>query len=280
MRADLFNQGADLFADQGKTFENSPELYKGLARFINNATGRGGLGPLEQSAQVLNTAFFSPRLIASRLNLINPVFYTKLPKEVRIMALKDMAKLVGFGASILGLAAAAGAQVEKDPRSSDFGKIKVGNTRWDMWGGFQQYARIFAQLMSGQTKSSNTGEVYDLKGDKFPYKTRLDQLGSFFRGKLAPVPGLAVDLLAGKNVVGQEIDPVNKAYELFVPMIAQDIQDAWKEQGAKSLLTVGVPSSLGVGVTTYDQKKSDPESSGSSKKSVNHKKSHISHKTH
>jgi hypothetical protein len=196
------------------------------------------------------------------------------------MALKDMAKLVGFGASILGLAAAAGAQVEKDPRSSDFGKIKVGNTRWDMWGGFQQYARIFAQLMSGQTKSSNTGEVYDLKGDKFPYKTRLDQLGSFFRGKLAPVPGLAVDLLAGKNVVGQEIDPVNKAYELFVPMIAQDIQDAWKEQGAKSLLTVGVPSSLGVGVTTYDQKKSDPESSGSSKKSVNHKKSHISHKTH
>lgn len=281
MRADLFQQGVDLFESQGRTFENSPELYKGLARFINNATGRGGLGPLEQSAQVLNTAFFSPRLIASRLNMINPVFYTKLPKEVRIMALKDMGKMILFGASVLGLAKAAGADVEIDPRSSDFGKIKVGNTRWDIWGGFQQYARIFAQLLTGETKSSNTGQIYELKGDKFPYKTRLDQLGSFFRGKLAPVPGTAIDLLAGKNVIGEEIEPAKKAYELFVPMILQDIQEAWKEQGPKSILTVGVPSALGVGTTTYEQEPSKSKSKsglhktprGKSKKNI-HKKIH------
>lgn len=284
MRADLFQQGASVFADQGRTFENSPELYKGLAKFINNATGRGGLGPLDRSAQILNTAFFSPRLIASRLNLINPLFYTKLPKEVRIMALKDMAKVIGFGTSILGLAAVAGAQVEKDPRSADFGKIRVGNTRWDIWGGFQQYARIFAQLYTGQTKSSNTGEIYDLKGDKFPYKTRLDQLGAFFRGKLAPVPGFAVDVLSGKNVVGEPVDLTKKdylskkAYELFVPMIAQDIQDAWKEQGAKSLLTVGVPSGLGVGVTTYSADEKKENGGNKSKKNTHSKTKHISHK--
>lgn len=284
MRADLFNQGADVFAADGRTFENSPELYKGLATFINNATGRGGLGPLDRSAQVLNTAFFSPRLIASRLNLINPVFYIKLPKEVRLMALKDMGKLILFGGSILGLAKAAGAQVEEDPRSSDFGKIKVGNTRWDIWGGFQQYIRIIAQLYKGQTKSSNSGEIYDLKGDKFPYKTRLDQLGSFFRGKLAPVPGFAVDALSGKNVVGESVDLTSKddltkkAYELFVPMIAQDIQDAWKEQGAKSLLTVGVPSSLGIGVTTYGEKEKSSDSDSGSSKHKKSKANHISHK--
>lgn len=281
MRADLFTQGAEIFADQGRTFENSPELYKGLATFINNATGRGGLGPLEQSAQILNTAFFSPRLIASRLNMINPVFYTKLPKEVRIMALKDMSKLILFGSSILGLASMAGAQVEKDPRSSDFGKIRVGNTRWDIWGGFQQYARIFAQLLSGETKSSNTGQIYELKGDKFPYKTRLDQLGSFFRGKLAPVPGTAIDLLAGKNVVGEQFDPAKKAYELFVPMIIQDIREAWKEQGPKSILTVGVPSALGIGTTTYEQKPSESKSKTNIHKSPRGKQNKKLHnKTH
>lgn len=254
MRTDLFKQGAEVFADQGRTFENSPELYKGLATFINNATGRGGLGPLEKSAQVLNTAFFSPRLIASRLNLINPVFYTKLPKEVRIMALKDMGKVMLFGATVLGLAKAAGAEVEGDARSSDFGKIKVGNTRWDIWGGFQQYARLFWQLRTGETKSSSSGKIYKLDGESFPYKTRLDQLASFFRGKLAPVPGTIVDVLAGKNMVGEEFDIQKKAADLFIPMIAQDIAEAWKEQGPKSILTVGVPSAFGIGTTTYEPK--------------------------
>lgn len=254
MRTDLFKQGAEVFADQGRTFENSPELYKGLATFINNATGRGGLGPLNQSAQVLNTAFFSPRLIASRLNLINPVFYTKLPKEVRIMALKDMGKVLLFGASVLGLAKMAGAEVEGDARSSDFGKIKVGNTRWDIWGGFQQYARLFWQLRTGETKSSSSGNIYKLDGESFPYKTRLDQLASFFRGKLAPVPGTIVDVLAGKNIVGEEFDLQKKAADLFIPMIAQDIAEAWKEQGPKSILTVGVPSAFGIGTTTYEPK--------------------------
>jgi len=254
MRVDLFKQGMDTFESQGKTLENSPELYKGLADFINNATGRGDLGKLEDAAQVLNTAFFSPRLIASRINLLNPLYYTKLPKEVRIMALKDMGKFIAFGGAVLGLAATAGAHVELDPRSSDFGKIKVGNTRWDIWGGFQQYVRIVSQLLTGQTKSANSGEIRELSADKFPYKSRAGQLMSFFRGKLAPVPGTAIDILEGQNVVGEETTVAKKAYELFVPMIAQDIADGWKEQGPSAIATVGIPSFFGVGVSTYGGK--------------------------
>jgi hypothetical protein len=235
-----------------------------LADFINNATGRGNLGKLEDAAQVLNTAFFSPRLIASRINLLNPLYYTKLPKEVRLMALKDMGKFIAFGGAILGLAASAGAKVEKDPRSSDFGKIKVGNTRWDTWGGFQQYIRIISQLLSGETKSTNSGEIKELSADKFPYKSRGGQLMSFFRGKLAPVPGTVADILEGENVVGEKTTLAKKAYELFVPMIAQDIADGWKEQGPKAIGTVGLPSFFGVGVSTYGSK----ESGGASKKST------------
>lgn len=278
MRADIFNQGVELFESQGKTIENSKELYKGLANYINNSTGRGGLGPLNNAAQILNTAFFSPRLIASRINLLNPLYYTKLPKEVRMMALKDMAKVIAFGGTIVGLAGLAGAEVEKDPRSSDFGKIKIGNTRWDVWGGFQQYIRILSQEITGKTKSVASGKIRELKGDIFPYKSRLDQLGTFFRGKLAPVPGTAIDLLAGRTVVGDEFDAGTKAYELFTPMIAQDIADAWKDKGFASLFTVGVPSSFGVGVSTYETKKSSSSSdSGGSKKvkKINHKQKHL-----
>lgn len=279
MRVDLFRQGVELFEADGKTIENSKELYEGLASYINNATGRGGLGGLEKAAHVLNTAFFSPRLIASRINMLNPLYYTSLPKEVRMMAIKDMAKLVGFGASILGLAQLAGAEVEKDPRSSDFGKIKVGNTRWDIWGGFQQYVRIFSQLATGETKSTTSGQIRQLKGDEFPYKSRLDQLGNFFRGKLAPVPGTAVDALAGRNVIGEEFDIGNKAAELFVPMIYQDIRDAWNDQGFSSIFTAGVPAAFGVGVSTFGgeapkKKESDSGKSSSPKKGINRNRSH------
>lgn len=251
MRVDIFRQGKDFFESQGRTIENSPELYKGLANYINNSTGRGGLGPLNNAAPILNTTFFSPRLIASRINLLNPIYYTKLPKEVRIMALKDMGKMILFGGTLLGLAKMSGADVEKDPRSSDFGKIKVGNTRWDVWGGFQQYIRLLSQVITGKTKSTQSGEIRDLRADAFPYKSRVDQIASFFRGKLAPVPGTAVDILAGRNMMGEEFDPTNKAYELFTPMIIQDVREAWKDRGFSSLFTVGVPSAFGVGVSTY-----------------------------
>lgn len=268
MRVDLFNDGVKNFESEGKTFANSPELYKGLASFINAATGRGELaGTMKDAAPLLNTMFFSPRLIASRLQLLNPVYYTKLPKEVRIMALKDMAKFIGFGTSVLALAGAAGANVELDPRSPDFGKIHAGSTRWDIWGGFQQYIRVASQLLSGTTKSSATGKINDLTADK-ARRTRADVALTFFRGKLAPVPGTVWDYMAGKTATGEKFDAQKKALDLFTPMIVNDLKDAFPEQGAMALLTVGVPSALGVGVSTYGNQNatSVPKKKGGTKK--------------
>ena len=44
------------------------------------------------------------------------------------------------------LAKLAGAEVGDDPEDSDFGKIIIGNTRIDIWGGIQQPMRL---LMTG-----------------------------------------------------------------------------------------------------------------------------------
>lgn len=269
MRADIFINAADAFAHEGKTIENSPELYKGLAKFVNAATGRGELpGILKTAAPALSVGFFSPRLIASRLQLINPVYYVKMPKEIRIMALKDMAKFIAVGTSVLALAKLAGADVEHDPRSPDFGKIKVGNTRWDIWGGFQQYIRVISETLTRESKSSTSGQIHPLTETtvtdemgnthtKKPFQTLGDVWQSFGRSKLAPVPGTILDWAYGKDVVGKKFDPATKAISLFTPMVANDIHDAWKDQGVKALFTVGLPSALGVGVTTYggDKKK-------------------------
>ena len=108
VRWDVFNRMADAYESEGKTFENSEKLYRETGDYINTVTGRGTLGKFEESAQVLNAAFFSPRLIASRLKLLtnfaNPNFYYNVPKEVRVQYFKDMAKFIGAGLTVLTLA--------------------------------------------------------------------------------------------------------------------------------------------------------------------------------
>jgi hypothetical protein len=270
MRVDLFNRFADRFEEQGKTFENSPELYKATAKLINSETGRGDLGALENAAPILNTVFFSPRLIASRVNLLtnwaNPIWYKNTPKEVRVMYAKDMAKFVGTGLTLLALAKYGGnAQVEDDPRSSDFGKIKSGNTRWDIWGGFQQYARLITQMISGEKKSSNTGEIQELDSNGRFGESRSDVGLRFIRGKLAPVPSMFSDWVSGRTSTGDKSTLPGELEQHLTPLLYQDIKSAMQDKGVSSLFTVGIPAVFGVGVQTYS-----PNSPSAAQKSTKH----------
>jgi len=256
MRVDLFTRGVDALEADGKTFASDPEAYKALAKYVNASTGRGSMGPLEGAAPYLNTVFFSPRLIASRLQLLtqwaNPLYYKNTPVAVRKMYFKDMGKIITWGLTVLALAKLNGADVEDDPRSSDFGKIRIRDTRWDIWGGFQQPIRYIVQIVSGQKKSSATGKISELNGKNYSKETRLSTLASFVRSKLSPIPGLAVDALAGENMVGEKFDIVKNLPKLITPLVWQGVYESAKNDGwGYGLGAVGVPSIFGVGVQTY-----------------------------
>jgi len=110
--------------------------YETLANFLNLATGRGNLGGLQKMAPVINAAFFSPRLLVSRFQAPAAILQggavegVKFLTPVRKIIAKDLATFVGTGLSVLGLLKMAGAEVELDPRSSDYGKYRIGATRW------------------------------------------------------------------------------------------------------------------------------------------------------
>lgn len=267
MRVDLFNRFADQLQKEGRTFENSKEAYEQTANFVNNMTGRGDMGKtLNESAPILNQLFFSPRLMASRLNtltyLAQPRFYKQVPKNVRKDYFRSLAATAGLGLTILGLAKLGGAETEDDPRSTEFGKIKVGNTRWDIWGGHQQYIRAASQIISGKKKTSS-GNIVEL-GGKGPYdQSRGDVGGTLLRGKLAPVPSLAVDLMKGENIVGErvtgdwesgpkEVGIKKNIKTHLLPLLYTGLEEAMEDQGVKAIFTVGVPSAFGVGVNTYE----------------------------
>jgi hypothetical protein len=148
------------------------------------------------------------------------------------------------------LAAVAGASVEFDPRSTDFAKIRLGNTRIDPWFGLQPWVRAFVQFGLGQTKSTRTGKIREL-GDPSVFKgdTRLDVAGRFIRGKFSPGVNLALDVARGRPAFGNEPLEFFKdefpylgddTLEQITPLVIQDIREAWEQGETDHLaLTIG-----------------------------------------
>jgi hypothetical protein len=246
---------ADVFDDIVRSGQNiglgdDPAFLKSAADFVNAATGRGNLpSGVEGAAQALNGLFFSPRLMASRLTLLNPVSYVRMQPQVRKEALKSLFTFAGTGLTVLGLAKLAGADVENDPRSADFGKIKIGNTRYDIWGGFQQYIRAAAQMITGQKINTVTGQLQTL-GENYRSPTRKDILTSFLESKEAPIAAFVTKLFEGKDPAGNPYNIPAELLSTIIPMSIQDMYDLQKEWGPKGYL-MGIPGLFGVGSQTY-----------------------------
>ena len=257
LRADVFSTMMDKANKLGYKPNENVDFTQKVADYINTATGRGRLPlNLEKVATDLNVAIFSPRLVASRIRLLtkalNPTFYMKENAFVRKEYLRDLLSTTAFVTSVLSLAHMAGADVGLDPRSSDFAKIKVGNTRIDVGGGFLPYITLAARLLTNKTITGK-GKITKL-GEGYKPTTRLSLIGRFGETKESPSVSLASDLLRGTTIMGEKTNIPKAIGSRFVPMVVQDFYDLVKDD--PSLLLMGVPGIFGAGVQTYTTKSS------------------------
>ncbi len=249
LRFDTFKSLVKSAQAQGLDLQENEDVFKNIAEFVNNATGRGKLpDALENAAPLLNSIFFSPRLHTARFRLLNPVYYTKLDPFTRREALKSLFGFIGFLLTVLTLAKMGGAEVGTDPRSTDFGKIRVGDLRLDLTGGFQQLAVLISRLATNEMVSSSTGRKYTL-GEGYKATTRLDIISRYFTFKTAPVVSFMLDLLRGKSAIGEEITVGKAIRERLTPLVIQDAIDIAKEE--PSLLPFMIPAIFGAGVQYY-----------------------------
>lgn len=249
LRADTF----DDLVKKGRALgvpEDDPHFLSSIASYVNAATGRGNLGQFERASVILNSFFFSPRLMASRLNLLNPIFYAKLHPVVRQRALTDALTMTSAGLSVLGLSKLNGSEVGTDPRSADFGKIKIGNTRFDIWGGFQQIVVGLSKLLTGESVSTTTGRITELSGEGFKTPTRSDIIIRFLQSKEHPVLSLVATLFRGRTIFGDPIDVSAEIADRFIPMFIADLFEVSREHGV-SRGWMALPGAFGVGVQTY-----------------------------
>lgn len=245
LRADSFDA---MEATLSRTGKATPEEAAAIANFVNVATGRGRIGFKENAAVGLNTVFFAPRYVASRFQLLagSPMWGGTL--KTRTAIAKEYARyLMGLGV-IYGLGQLAGAEVETDSRSSDFGKLRFGNTRIDPLSGLQQVAVLESRFFSGETKT--------LKGKIAPARESLVQ--DFLRNKLAPVPGAvwdARDIAVGKEPPPGHAQTFGELALTPAPIAFRDIYEALREQGVPEGTAMGLLSILGMGLQTYEPRK-------------------------
>jgi hypothetical protein len=234
---------------------------KQIAQFVNEATGRGGLGPLERAAIPLGRLLFSPRYLASRIQVAVGHSMWGGDMATRRIIAKEYAKfLVGLGVyySALNLALSGNDKkkpvVTFDPRSPDFGKVKLGNTRLDPLAGLSQVIVFGSRTATGERMNA-AGKVLPIRG-KVPFGGQkwTDVAATFARSKLHPIPGAIVNLFDGTDLAGKEATLLNQAANMVVPLTYVDIYQALEEQDLPEGVALSLLALLGEGLQTYKPK--------------------------
>ncbi len=266
-RADVFDKMLDV-ADKTGVDLNPNELKK-IGRLVNSLTGRGDLGHAERALSAVNNVFFSPRNFKAQIDsFTQPLTGGASIREmaegdtgsnfVRKQAVYNLAKQVAGVAAILAIAKFLKPDaVETDPRSADFGKIKVGNTRFDVTGGAGSMLVLAARLASGQSKSSTSGKMSDLSKPAFGQPTRMDTLIRYGENKLSPIASVGKEFLTGETFGGKQPTVPGEALGLVTPLpvktFVELLQDPVASQDPKFIALAQTMDFLGLNVNTYQK---------------------------
>lgn len=258
-RADVFDKYIEIAKKSGVDLNDKLQI-ESIGKLVNSLTGRGNLGKIEPVAGVINNAFFSPRSVKAHIDTLTLHSMDKMSWFARKQASINLLKIVTATAGILALAdTVSPGSVEWDPRSADFGKIKIGNTRFDVTGGMGSLVTLAARLITKSSKSSTTGIVTPLDSDKFGSMTSGDIVANFFSNKLSPAYSVIKDLVSQKTFEGEKPTIGGELKKLFTPLPVSNYLKTKDDPEAANPLLILIADGLGISANTYSRKPSEAE---------------------
>lgn len=271
LRADYADKMIGLAEQSGVNMASAGKQAEGIGALVNAMTGRGNLQMGQGKADIVNAAFFSLRFLKSNFDTLTmhrggyAIEAGPARDFVRKQAAENLAKIVGgMGAVLFTASQLWPGSVDWDPRSANFGKIKIGDTRFDITGGMGSLVTLASRLvptmhngkLSFWSKSSTTGKWTDLHAGKFGQNTALDIVENFWEGKLSPAAGLLRDIWKGETFGGQPVTVSGAVQSLVTPIGVQTALDTLNDPHSAPLLAVILLDSLGIGASTYPNHKS------------------------
>ena len=261
LRADLADRMIKL-ADENGVNTLDPKEAKGLGHLISSLTGRGSLGKADVLSKELNIFLFSAKYLKANLDVLTAHMTDPEVRKnafARKQAVQSTMRIVGTLATILTLVKLFDPdRVEEDPRSTNFGKVKLFGRWVDITGGLGSLATLASRLTPSYHNGEwgffykNSAGNYQKLGTTYGGMTALDVAENFIEGKLSPVAGVFRDIWKGKDFSGEKITPQGELKKLIVPISIQNFNELVKDSN-NPLDVVGamILDLMGASVSTY-----------------------------
>lgn len=277
LRADVFDNMVKALGNEATDAD-----IRDIARYINVASGRGDIGlkgssdagkSIANAMPALAMGFWSPRNLASRVQFVTgvPLAQAAKNKATRKLIAREYAKSIIATGGLIGIAKLALERpwddspreklgsVSGDITNSDFGKIRIGDTRIDIMAGVQQPLVLIGRLMTGKVTSPTSGKSSDLRSPKYGQPGPGDLTWRFIKSKANPVFGSAEELYTGRDFVGNEVGTGEALANVIVPLSVKEIYDALTQEGIDKQDALVLLNLFGISTSRFtDKEKKSP----------------------
>jgi hypothetical protein len=238
LRADL----ADRFISKAEKagVNTLGEEAKAIGHLVGSMTGRGSWGKADVLGKEANVLFFSVKFLKSNIDTLTAGLTDKKIRQspfARKQAATNLLNIIGTLTFIYTLnnLFRPDDEVEKDPRSSKFGKIKIFNRLVDLSGGMASIVTLASRLLptvhNGKLsfwKIDTNGEYVDLVEGGYGKQNAMDVFDSFFQGKFSPIAGIVRDMWKGTTYTGEPISVKTVAKGQLPISIQNALFDSYK----------------------------------------------------
>ena len=210
---------------------------------------------MERYARGLSRVFLAPRLATRYTRMLNPSTYVMAPPFIRKQYLKGALSVGAFWVTMANLMKLAGAEVNWDPDSADYGVAKWPNgRRLDYSAGFKPFIVMAHRIWSGGFTPSTGGE-WQKYGSGFQAQTQLDQrYRAVIENKLDPLVKFWMDLQNASTY--RPFQVMDRTLQMAIML---SLQDFWQIRGGDpKQLWMMLPILLGAGTSQYDQGDTPP----------------------
>ena len=251
MRYALAKQYIQIWRKSGKSL--SKKELESLGRLANSQAGRGDSAAKSQRPGLLNNMFWSPRNLRAHVDVLTlHAFDRNFSAFARYQAAKNLIRYISGAAMILAIADwIDDDSVTWDLNSADFGKIKIGNTRFSVGGGMTVLIVLAHRLITRKVTSSVTGITKSIDSGKFGALGGKDLVFDFLENKLSPAASLTLSIIEQKTWEGDKLTIPQMVEKNLTPLIIQNVLEAGDVDDSANILAILMAEAFGVNVQTY-----------------------------
>lgn len=252
MRYRVAKMYLDVWRNAGRDMNSKREL-EDIGKLANSLTGRGDTGAKSARPGFINNVFWSPRNLKADIDFLTfHMFDGNMSGFAKRRAAVNLLRFItGAGAILLIADFFDDESVTWDTNSANFGKIKIGNTRFSVGGGIPILIVLASRLITKTTTNSITGKKKDINTGKFGQRDGMDLVYGFLENKAAPAASVATELIRQRTREGKKPTFTGVARKLFTPLQIQNAFEAGTTEEAADLIVVMCAEFLGVNVQTY-----------------------------